>query len=172
MCVFPRWSGHGHVHLITPPLLFSFSTCSVLLRSIFFPSWPCKRLFNHDLFSSKAQVIFTDTSAPPLPFSSWRQSLDKHHSFHSCLSLRDTKVNFKRENESNAAVVPNSTNSCVCVELAEDDSVYCSVSTGGRCLPSASQLIFFESSMLLDWHVSYSCRVLSAVWSLPQKDHA
>ena len=66
------------IHHYCPPLPFSNSTCSLLLRSIFFPSWPHKRLFKNDLFSSASQVIFTDTSTPPPQFSSWRQSLDTH----------------------------------------------------------------------------------------------
>ena len=57
----PPWSLHSFT-----PLLSSFSSsllfCSLLLSSIFFPTWPHKRLFQHDLFSSCSQVIFTDTS--------------------------------------------------------------------------------------------------------------
>ena len=57
--------------LHSPPL-FS-STIFLILKSIFFPPW------SHSSFSS--QVIFADTSVPPLQLSSQCQSLDTHHSF-------------------------------------------------------------------------------------------
>ena len=69
--VFPRWSGHGHAHLITPPplsssyslsfLLFSFG--SLLLGPTFFSTTATKARFT-------SQVIFEDTPVPPLQFSS------------------------------------------------------------------------------------------------------
>ena len=37
--------------------------------------------FANNLFSFTSQVIFTDTSVPPLQFFSQSQSLDVHHSF-------------------------------------------------------------------------------------------
>ena len=45
---------------------------------ILFPQWPHKGLFKQDIFSSISRVIFTDTSVPPLQFSSWRRNLDTH----------------------------------------------------------------------------------------------
>ena len=47
------------------------SSSTLILSS----QWPHKRLFKHEVYS---QVIFTDTSLPPLQFSWWRQSLDMH----------------------------------------------------------------------------------------------
>ena len=84
-----RASSRDGQDMITPtvitlsPLLHSlfsrFLFCSLLI-SILFPSWPYKRIFKQ-LVSSTSQVIFTDTSVPPLLSSSWRQSLDTHRSF-------------------------------------------------------------------------------------------
>ena len=86
VCVFSRWSGHGHAHQITPALPFFsfpvlFSSLEVYIRS----HNNLNSVFPSNLFSSR-YVIFTVTSVPPLPLSSQKQSHNTHHhSFHSSL---------------------------------------------------------------------------------------
>ena len=85
MCVLPRWSGHGHDHLIvdissSPLSPFFYSTCSLLMKSI--PSIYNDHLLVilNNIYSTTAHVILTDTSTLPLRFSSLRMSLDMHNS--------------------------------------------------------------------------------------------
>ena len=52
--------------LLLSYLLFPFLFCSLLLRSIFFPPWPYKRLIKHDIFfyiTSDLRIDFGATSA-------------------------------------------------------------------------------------------------------------
>ena len=44
------------------------------------------------IFSSTSQVIFTDTSVPPLQFSSQKQSLDTYHSYTLLMYCLDGRV--------------------------------------------------------------------------------
>ena len=92
-----RRSGHGHTHLITLLLtpLLSFSTPLLFSSILFFSSlsfyFDIDRFYHNGHinafstnlleFSFTLDVILTDTSVPPLQFSSWGQSLDMHHSF-------------------------------------------------------------------------------------------
>ena len=85
--------------LITPSffstLSFSFSHfifCSLLLISIFSFHNGHISAFPNNLFPSTSQVILTDTSVSPLPFSSRRQSLDMHHSFQVMSLVIDLRI--------------------------------------------------------------------------------
>ena len=86
-------SGHGHAH----PTDHSSSSASFFLFyylpsseiNLLLPQCPHKHLskqytyiyeYTVLVFVSTSQVIFTNTSMPPLQFSSRRQSIDTHHS--------------------------------------------------------------------------------------------
>ena len=70
-------------------LLYSTLTSHFLFSFKIWPvnSFEVNPLFHNDhknficKLPSTSQATFTDTSAPPLPFSLQKQSLDKHHSF-------------------------------------------------------------------------------------------
>ena len=67
VCVLPRWSGHGHLadHSSTP-LLFTFSLLfSSFKINLFFHNGHISAFPNNTFFAT-SQVIFTDTSVPPL----------------------------------------------------------------------------------------------------------
>ena len=64
------------VLLSTPPPFVFFSPvlfCSLLLNQFSLSTMATWAFFSNNMFSSTSQVIFTDTSVPPLQLSSWRQ---------------------------------------------------------------------------------------------------